>query len=334
VATIKDVAKEAGVSVATVSRVINNSPKASKASITAVKSAMKLLGYRPNANARALVSKSTNTVGVLVGDVSDSFFGTLVNAVDNVAKQHGKHVLIGNGHHDRDQEKNAIELLINSRCESLIIHAKGLTDKELIEYSKEVKGMVLINHHIDEIASRCISLDNYKGAFMVTEHLIKLGHTQIACLASDHQIEDTEERVNGYKAALEKHNIPFKNSYIEYGMPNNIGGEAAMTNILSKSIPVTAVVCYNDFMAAGALSTLEENDIQTPSEMSVVGFDDALIARFLTPKLTTVKYPINLMAEKAAQLAISLAKGEEVEETEMRFSPTIVKRASAVKKTD
>ena len=331
-ATIKDVARDAGVSVATVSRVINNSPKASKASIAAVKAAMKDLGYRPNANARALVSQSTNTVGVLVGDVSDPFFGTLVKAVDNVAKSHGKHILVGNGHHDREQEKNAIELLINSRCEALVIHAKGLSDEELIEYAKEVKGMVIINHHIDEIAHRCISLDNFKGAFIATESLIKSGHSDIACIASSHEIEDSSQRIEGYKAALEKHGISVKNKYIEYGEPNNEGGENAMTNILAKSLPVSAVVCYNDYMAAGALSILDENDIQAPSEMSIIGFDDGLIARYIKPKLTTVKYPIQLMAEKATQLAISLAKGDDVEDSEIRFSPTLVKRHSVEKR--
>ncbi|MCG7587332.1 LacI family DNA-binding transcriptional regulator, partial [Photobacterium sp. OFAV2-7] len=140
-ATIKDVAKEAGVSVATVSRVINKSPKASLKAIDAVNQAMRELGYRPNANARALVSQSTNTMGILVGDVSDPFFGALVKAVDGVARHNGKHLLIGNGYHHADTEREAIELLINSRCESLVIHSKGLSNDELIAFAQEVPGM-------------------------------------------------------------------------------------------------------------------------------------------------------------------------------------------------
>lgn len=333
-ATIKDVAKEAGVSVATVSRVINKSPKASKASVLSVTKAMELLGYRPNAAARALVSQSTNTMGVLVGDVSDPFFGTLVKAVDNVAHENGKHILIGNGYHSAQEERNAIELLINSRCAALVIHSKALSDEELIKYSKEVKGLVVINRYIPELNDRCISLDNYRGAYLATEYLIKHGHSNIACVASSHAIEDADERIEGYLAALKDNNITLPASYIDYGEPNSDGGEIAMTNLLSKSIDITGVVAYNDYMAAGALSILDENAIQVPEQISMIGFDDGLIARFLHPKLTTVRYPIQMMAEKAAQLALELAKEHPGSIDTMRFTPTLVRRNSVFKRAE
>ncbi|MFM2578595.1 substrate-binding domain-containing protein [Vibrio fortis] len=330
-ATIKDVAKEAGVSVATVSRVINKSPKASASSIESVTQAMKKLGYRPNANARALVSQSTNTVGVLVGDISDPFFGTLVKSVDNVARENGKHILVGNGSHDREEEKQAIELLINNRCESLVIHSKGLTDEELIAYAKEVKGLVVINRYIEEIGERCIFLDNQKGAYLATEYLIRHGHRNIACIASSINIEDADERVQGYRAALSDYNIELPESYIESSQPSSEGGEYAMTNLLTKSLPITGIVAYNDYMAAGALSVLDENGIQAPDQMSIVGFDDGLIARYVSPKLTTIRYPIQIMAEKATRLALQLAKQELTSSETMRFSPTLVRRNSVSK---
>ena len=330
-ATIKDVAKEAGVSVATVSRVVNKSPKASLASVKCVKAAMSKLGYRPNANARALVNQSTNMVGVLVADVSDPFFGNAVQAIDNVAQDHGKHILICNGYHDKKHERDAIELLINSRCESLIIHAKSLSDNELIGFANEVPGMVIINRHIPELANRCISLDNRKGSYLATEFLIRHGHTKIACIASSHAIEDAEERIEGYLAAMKDNNLKAPKNYIEYGSPNSEGGEYAATNLLTKSISFTAVVAYNDYMAAGAISIFEENGMKVPEEMSIVGFDDGLIARYIQPKLTTIRYPVQLMAEKAAQLSFALAKNEQIEPETNRFSPTIVRRESVKK---
>ena len=330
-ATIKDVAKEAGVSVATVSRVINKSPKASQNSIDVVTQAMSKLGYRPNAAARALVSQSTNTIGVLVGDVSDPFFGTLVKSVDNVARENGKHILIGNGYHNADDERRALDLLINSRCDALVIHAKGLSDEELIAYAQEVKGMVLINRHIPELAERCISLDNRKGAFLATEYLIRHGHRKIACIASSHDIEDTDERLQGYQSALKEHGIELSKSYVEYGEPNSDGGEVAMTNLLTKSLYITGVVAYNDYMAAGALATLEQNGIEVPQQVSMVGFDDGLIARFVHPSLTTIRYPIEMMAERATRLALALSRDETVEDETIIFSPTLVRRESVAK---
>ncbi len=331
-ATIKDVAKEAGVSIATVSRVINKSPKASKASVTSVTQAMAKLGYRPNAAAKALVSQSSNTVGVLVGDVSDPFFGTLVKAVDNVAHQHGKHILIGNGYHSAEEERQAIELLINNRCDALVIHSKGLSDEELISYAKEVKGLVFINRYIPQVAERCIALDNHKGAYLATEYLIRHGHTKIACVASSHQIEDSDQRIQGYLAALKDNHIELPSSYIEYGEPNSDGGEIAMTNLLTKSLEMTGVVAYNDYMAAGALSVLDENGIKVPDQISMLGFDDGLIARYISPRLTTIRYPIAMMAERAARLALSLAKEQSNHEEALMFTPTLVRRNSVEKR--
>ncbi|ENR5392297.1 MULTISPECIES: substrate-binding domain-containing protein [Providencia] len=327
-ATIKDVAKEAGVSVATVSRVINQSPKASQASIASVKNAMNKLGYRPNAAARALVNQSSNTIGVLVNDVSDPFFGVMVKAVDAVAHKNGKHILICNGYHNAKEERQSIELLINNRCDALVIHSKALDDAELLQYANEVPSMVLINRHIDEIATRCISLNNYKGAYLATEHLIRHGHTKIAYISSNHQIEDAIQRLQGYRDALKNNGIQLSDSYVEYGTPYGEGGEQAMTNLLIKSLEITAVVGYNDFMAAGAIAVLDENEIHSPEQVSVIGFDDVLIARYIHPRLTTIRYPIQMMAEKATQLALSLARGEKTTGESLIYSPTLVQRNS------
>lgn len=327
-ATIKDVAREAGVSVATVSRVLNLSPKASQASIASVQQAMNKLGYRPNAAARALVNQSSNTIGVLVNDVSDPFFGVMVKAVDAVAHKNGKHILICNGYHNAKEERQSIELLINNRCDALIIHSKALEDEELIAYAKEVPSMVLINRRIEKIANRCISLNNYKGAYLATEHLIRQGHKKIAYISSNHQIEDAAQRLLGYRDALKNHGVELPESYVEYGEPSGEGGELAMTKLLIKSLDITAVVGYNDFMAAGAIAVLDENDISSPEQVSVIGFDDVLIARYIHPRLTTIRYPIQMMAERATQLALALAREEMIPDENLVYSPTLVQRNS------
>ncbi|REG83239.1 substrate-binding domain-containing protein [Marinomonas pollencensis] len=331
-ATVKDVAKEAQVSVATVSRVINHSPKASKNAIQAVNAAMKKLGYRPNAAARALVSQSTQTMGVLVGDVSDPFFGIMVKAIDTIATEQGKHLLIGNGYHSAKKERDIIELLISQGCEALVIHSKSLTAEELITFANEIPGLVLINRFIPEIADRCIALDNQKGSYLATDFLIKHGHQHIGYICSNHDIEDTEQRKAGYLQALKDHGLAHFESHIEYGTPDEEGGEQAMTKLLAKGLPLTAIATYNDYMAAGALAALEESNIEVPSRMSIIGFDNGLIAKYLHPKLTTVRYPIQKMAENAATLALKLANKEKPVTDTMMFVPTLVKRLSVIKR--
>ncbi len=328
-ATIKDVAKEAGVSVATTSRVINNAPHTSETAIKAVKAAMAKLGYRPNANARALVSKSTNTIGVLVNDVSAPFFGTMVKAIDTIASEQEKQLLIGSGYHDAVKERNAINLLINSRCESLVVHSKGMTDAELTTLANEIPGMVLINRIVPDIASRCIALDNRKGSYIATEHLIRNGHKHIGYICSGHDIEDARDRREGYLDALRDNGIEIREEYIEYGEPDETGGEQGMVNLMAKNTPITAVATYNDYMAAGCMTLLQENGIRIPEDMSVIGFDDGHIARYIYPRLTTIRYPIQVMANEAVKLSLQLVNNEEAERTEHKlFMPILVRRAS------
>ncbi|ATY78542.1 MULTISPECIES: HTH-type transcriptional regulator GalR [Aeromonas] len=327
-ATIKDVALLSGVSVATVSRVINNSPKASQASRDAVFKAMHELNYHPNANARALAHQNNETLGLIVADVSDPFFGTMVKAVEQVAQATGNFLLIGNGYHDAAKEKHVIEQLIGHRCSGLVVHAKMLPDEELIQMMSYVPGMVLINRIVPGFESRCVALDDRYGSWLATRHLIQEGHKKIGFLCSNHLISDSQDRMQGYLDALQEHNIPVDERLISRGSPDELGGEAAMTELLSRGQQMTAVVCYNDSMAAGALSVLSDNGVEVPQELSLVGFDDVLISRYLRPRLTTVRYPIIAMATQAAELAIALAKGGPLPQTTHMFSPTLVRRHS------
>ena len=327
-ATIKDVALLSGVSVATVSRVINHSPKASQASRDAVFKAMHELNYHPNANARALAHQNNDTLGLIVADVSDPFFGTMVKAVEQVAQATGNFLLIGNGYHDAAKEKHVIEQLIGHRCSGLVVHAKMLPDEELIQMMSYVPGMVLINRIVPGFESRCVALDDRYGSWLATRHLIQEGHTRIGLLCSNHQISDTQDRLQGYFDALKEHGIEINERLISRGSPDEEGGEAAMTELLSRGQQMTAVVCYNDSMAAGALSVLSDNGMDVPGDISLVGFDDVLIARYLRPRLTTVRYPVTAMATQAAELAVALSHGDMPPVTTNMFSPTLVRRYS------
>lgn len=329
-ATIKDVARLAGVSVATVSRVINDSPKASDASRQAVTSAMEELNYHPNANARALAQQNTETVGLIVGDVSDPFFGAMVKAVEQVAYRTGNFLLIGNGYHNEQKERQAIEQLIRHRCAALVVHAKKIPDSELISLMKQMPGMVLINRTLPGFEQRCVALDDRYGAWLATRHLIQQGHTKIGYLCSNHPISDADDRLQGYYDALTEHGLPINDRLVTFGEPDESGGEQAMTELLGRGKHFTAVASYNDSMAAGAMGVLNDNGIDVPKEISLIGFDDVLISRYVRPRLTTVRYPIVTMATQAAELALALAENRPLPEVTHIFSPTLVRRHSVI----
>ena len=327
-ATIKDVAKLAGVSVATVSRVINNSPKASESSRQAVTNAMASLKYHPNANARALAQQSSETIGLVVGDVSDPFFGAMVKSVDEIAWQTGNFLLIGNGYHNEQKERQAIEQLMRHRCAALVVHAKKIPDDELSSLMKQVPGMVLLNRILPGYEQRCIALDDRYGSWLATRHLIQQGHKNIAFICSNHTISDSSDRLQGYYDALQEHGLSCNERLVALGEPDETGGEIAMTELLGQGKTFSAVACYNDSMAAGALAVLSDNGLRVPEDISLTGFDDVLVSRYVRPPLTTVRYPIITMAQQAAMLALALAAGNPLPEVTNVFSPTLVRRHS------
>jgi len=333
--TIRDVARLAGVSVATVSRVLNNPSIASKEAREQVLRAVETLGYRPNANAQALATQSSDTIGVVVMDVSDPFFGALVKAVDTVAQLHQKYVLIGNSYHIAEKERHAIEVLIRQRCNALIVHSKALGDDELARFMDQVSGMVLINRVIPGYEHRCVWLNNVSGAEMATRLLLSQGHQRIGYIGSSHAIEDDVQRYQGYVQAMTQ---PMTQSHQTYdappaiwraqGSPDLQGGEAAMVELLGRNLHLSAVFTYNDSMAAGAMAVLKENGINVPNDFSLVGFDDIPISRYTSPKMTTVRYPIVSMATLATELALKGAAEQLSEGISHCFMPTLVRRHS------
>ena len=326
--TIRDVARLAGVSVATVSRVLNNSALVSADTRETVMQAVSQLGYRPNANAQALATQVSDTIGVVVMDVSDPFFGALVKAVDTIAQQHNKYVLIGNSYHEAEKERHAIEVLIRQRCSALIVHAKALSDDELASFLDQIPGMVLINRIVPGYAHRCVGLDNVTGAMMATRMLQSNGHQRIGYLASVHQIEDNQQRREGWVQALAEQGVTPPESWVGTGNPDMQGGEAAMVELLGRNLQLTAVFAYNDSMAAGALTALKDNGIAVPQHLSLIGFDDIPIARYTDPQLTTVRYPIVSMARLATELALlGAAERLDLQSTHL-FMPTLVRRHS------
>lgn len=328
---IKDVAKEAGVSVSTVSRVINDSASVVPEKRQAVLAAMKKLSYQPNTLARALVSNRSDCIGLLVGEIDSPFFGQLMAGVHRVVMEAGKHVIVTAGYHQEDLERTAIRFMQERRCDALIIHSKALADEELIELLEQKRPVYLINRLIPGWEDRCVYLDNEYGAYLATRHLISKGHRGIAYIGTNIGIEDGQSRIAGYRKALEEAGIVFDERKVVKAFPDEEGGNYAMSEVMSRDLGISALFAYNDAMAAGAMMMLQDSGRAVPQEISVVGFDDVILARILKPHLTTIRYPINEMGALTATLALhELNAQHERGEAPLRFTPRLIERQSVL----
>ncbi len=172
----------------------------------------------------------SDTIGVVVMDVSDPFFGALVKAVDTVAQRVQKHVLISNSWHQEEKERHAIEVLIRQRCNALVVHAKTLSDAELAGFMSQVPGMVVINRSIPGYEARCVSLDNVTGALMASRMLLQQGHSRIGYLCSSHPIEDVDQRREGWLQAMAEQGIRPQESWIASAEPHMQGAKPQWWN--------------------------------------------------------------------------------------------------------
>lgn len=328
--TIKDVARVANVSVATVSRVINDGPKVGDKTRQKVKEIMNELGYRPNANARALVTNTNLTIGVIIPDVADPFFAALAHGVDKISRQNKIQLLISTSSVSKESEKNAIELLRQQQCRCIVFHSKKLSNQELSAYCEALPNLVLINRFIADYASRCVWVDNKEGGKIAARHLLSLNHKNIAYINSNYDIEDPKLRLAGFSEELELNGLHMLPELIVNCEPNYEGGEEAAQRLISSGKRFTSLFAYNDAMAIGAISTLEDNGYRVPRDVSVVGFDDVLFAKYARPKLTTLCYPIVAMAEEAAKLSLSLSNNKEHSTKPLKFLPLLIRRESAI----
>ena len=304
--TIRDVARLANVSVATVSRVLNGSSKVSEQSRRAVLIAQKELSFCLNANARALAHQDSEIIGATVPDLSDPYFGAMIRACERTAQLQGFTLLVLQGFHDPLREEKAIENLISHQCRGLIIHALSMKEQDLKAYMQRIPYMVLVNRELEGFKDRCISIDNEKGEYLAVKHLIEKGHKKIAYIGSSHKIHDAFERKAGFLKALHEAGLEADPKLILEDEPYLEGGAAATRLLLSRKVPFTAIACYNDNMAAGVMSEIFEAGLSIPDDVSVVGFDDLFLARCLNPKLTTIHHPVDEMGRDAVLLSTSI----------------------------
>jgi LacI family transcriptional regulator len=327
-ATIYDVSELAGVSLATVSRVINDTDKVTAKTRLKVEAAMKELGYRPNSIAQSLASNRSNSVGVLVPELHGPFFGNMLSSIELELRKQGKHVIITAGHSDAEREKDAIEFLASRRCDALIVFVFAISNERIKLLKKSSVPVVVIGRLIPGMEEDCVSLDNEAGGYIATRSLLESGHRQLACITGPLWKSDGEERLAGYKRALDEYGLGLDQRLVVEGDYEELSGRNGMKQLLQREIPFTGLVCANDVMAAGAIEVARAQGLTIPGDLSIVGFDNVFFTRYMHPQLSTVDYPIDKMGQMAARCVLRDVYGETDLDIQCRFEPKLVRRDS------
>ena len=312
--TINDVAAAAGVSTATVSRVLNRSLPVAEATAARVRAAADQLGYVPQAAARHLAQGATSTLGLLLPGVSDDFFLPLVRSITECAAEAGYTLLIAIRPAGRDGQAHQLPLG-KQNTDGLLIFDQSLYEGELRRLHAMGFPVVLLYHSPPaDLSAPCVVIENREGMRAITEHLItRHGRRRIAFLRGPAGNEDAQQREEGYRAALAAHGIPFDPALVGVGEFQEGPAQATVAHWLAESRSFDAVVAGDDGSAAGALEALRQAGRRVPHDVSVVGFDDAPRARYLSPRLTTVRALGDEVGRAAIRQLLCLIAGQPAE---------------------
>lgn len=311
-ATIADVAEKAGVSIATVSRVINKTAVVTDETAARVHAAIKALNYTPRAAARGLASRKTNTIGLLLPEISGGFFPPMLRGIETCVTQHGLALLIYSTR-GRDMEETNLHLPLGEHnTDGLLIFTDSLAEEQLVRMHNNRFPMVLLHKTSPaEINVPCVTVENKAGANKLVSHLIEThGYRRIAFLTGPPNNEDSYWRETGYREALAAHDIPFDPALVSTGGFDEEEAQDAVEQWLLEGVEMDAIFAGDDEAAMGVITALRRARKRIPQDIAVVGFDDLPLSRHLTPALTTVAAPIEEAGRVAAEQLIRLIRKE------------------------
>lgn len=299
-ATIKQVARLSGVSIKTVSRVINGGDAVSPETLRRVTAAIDRLNYRPNALARGLVTRRSRSIGLVIADIVNPFFPPLVRSVEDTAAAMGYNVILCDTDEHVDRERAAISLLLEKQVDGLILCASRLPASFLREVADGGVPVVLVNRALRHARAAAVMVDAAEGGRRATAHLLDLGHTRIGYLAGPRGSYSHLCRLRGYRRALGSRGIAFDQGLVAGGAASIAAGREAAATLMGLKRPPTALFAFDDLMAIGAMQELRRQGCRVPDDVAIVGFDDIDLAAFVDPPLTTVAQPKAEMGRLAA----------------------------------
>jgi DNA-binding LacI/PurR family transcriptional regulator len=311
--SIKDIARAAQVSHSTVSRALRNSSLVNPDTRALIQRIAEEKGYTVSAVARSLATSKTGTIGVVVTTIADPFAGEVVSGVEEFALSRHYAVLLAAGHGDPERELLAVHTLQERRVDGILVMASRIGALYLQMLSKLRAPIVLINSHHPGEFVHSVRIDDAGGARMATRHLADLGHRRIGYIGDKFGFQSDMERFRGYREILEEAGFGFEPELVAHGDGTPSSGMAAARRLLGRADPPTAIFCYNDRQAIGAMRAIRDCGLRVPSDLSLVGFDDLFLSSFTDPPLTTIRQPKREMGFLAGEILLQLLGGEKPE---------------------
>lgn len=324
-----DVARGAGVSLMTVSRVINDKEGVSAVTRQRVLDQIELLGYRPSSIARGLATRRTGTLGLVVPDVANPFFADVAQGVEHVAYAEGYNVFLCNTEEDPKRELAVLDSLEEKRVDGLVLCSSRLGEDNLRAVVSRHPTVVLVNRKLVEEGLHSVLLDDEAGGRLSAQSLLKAGHRAFGFLAGPAVSHSGRERARGHRAALAEAGLAHDARRVRHCAPDVRGGQEAARELLSVHPGITALLCYNDLVAVGALQACAELGRQVPQDVAVVGFDDIPLAALVSPALTTCRVPRYELGTESVRLLLSQIDGCSDGCEEIVLQPELVLRSSA-----
>ncbi|GAB7053863.1 catabolite control protein A [Paenibacillus sp. YK5] len=316
--TIYDVAREAGVSMATVSRVVNNNPNVKPQTRKKVFEAIERLGYRPNAVARGLASKKTTTVGVVIPDISNSIFSEVARGIEDIANMYHYNIILCNADKKKDKEIRVINTLLEKQVDGLLFMGGAITEEHIEAFKTSSVPVVLCATADEQKTIPSVDIDHEKAAYDAVQLLIQKGHRQIAMISGT--LQDPTNgyaRYQGYKKALEEAGIPLREDYVRIGNYRYESGLEVTKYFMELDERPTAIFAATDEMAIGAIHALQDSGLKVPDDVSVISVDNIRMASMVRPQLTTVAQPMYDIGAVAMRLLTKLMNKETKDASEL-----------------
>ena len=327
--TIYDVAREAGVSMATVSRVVNNNPNVKPQTRKKVFEAIERLGYRPNAVARGLASKKTTTVGVVIPDISNAIFAEVARGIEDIANMYHYNIILCNADKRKEKEIRVINTLLEKQVDGLLFMGGVVTDEHMQAFQTATVPIVLCGTNVEGNTMAAVDIDHQQAAHDAVKLLIDKGHRRIGMISGNLQDPNNGfSRYNGYKNALEEAGVAFDESLVRIGNHRYESGIEAMKYFLELPERPTAIFSATDEMAIGAIHAAQDAGLAIPGDISIISVDNSRMASMVRPLLTTVAQPMYDIGAVSMRLLTKLMNKENVEKGKVTLMHEVIQRQS------